>query len=59
VRASLQLYISARQGVEAARRGVRVNVVLDKSQESEHYTSATYLLDSGLVPLIEPFRTTR
>ena len=38
--------------VEASRRGVRVNVVLDKSQEGERYTSATYLLNNGLVPLI-------
>lgn len=33
--------------VEASRRGIRVNVVLDKSQESERYASATYRLTTA------------
>src|SRR5580765_7645357 len=39
--------------MEAARRGVRVDVVLDQSREGERYTSATYLLNNGLVPLTD------
>jgi hypothetical protein len=42
--------------LEAARRGVRVNVVLGKSQESDRSkrdNSATYRLNNGVVPLID------
>lgn len=38
----------ARGLVEASRRGVYVRVVLDSSQESERYTSATYLANAGI-----------
>jgi len=34
--------------LEAAKRGVSVRVVLDKSQETEKYTSATFLANSGV-----------
>lgn len=37
----------ARALVDAARRGVRVRVVMDKSQETERYTSATFLIHAG------------
>jgi phosphatidylserine/phosphatidylglycerophosphate/cardiolipin synthase-like enzyme len=33
---------------DAAKRGVEVRVVLDKSQETEKYTSATFLANSGV-----------
>ena len=34
--------------VDAAKRGVTVRVVLDKSQETEKYTSATFLANAGV-----------
>ena len=39
--------------VEAAKRGVKVQTILDKSQKGEKYTSATYLTNSGLRPMID------
>ncbi len=33
---------------ESAKRGVKVRVVLDKSQETEKYTSATFLANAGI-----------
>jgi phosphatidylserine/phosphatidylglycerophosphate/cardiolipin synthase-like enzyme len=34
--------------LESSKRGVNVRVVLDKSQETEKYTSATFLANSGV-----------
>jgi phosphatidylserine/phosphatidylglycerophosphate/cardiolipin synthase-like enzyme len=34
--------------LDASKRGVQVRVVLDKSQETEKYTSATFLVNSGV-----------
>src|SRR5204863_3198495 len=34
--------------VEAARRGVKVEVILDKSQRSERYSSADFLARAGI-----------
>jgi phosphatidylserine/phosphatidylglycerophosphate/cardiolipin synthase-like enzyme len=34
--------------VDASKRGVNVRVVLDKSQETEKYTSATFLANAGV-----------
>lgn len=34
--------------LDAAKRGVNVRVVLDKSQETEKYTSATFLANAGV-----------
>ena len=34
--------------IEAAKRGVKVYAVLDKSQRAERYTSATFLANSGV-----------
>ena len=34
--------------VDASKRGVTVRVVLDKSQETEKYTSATFLANAGV-----------
>lgn len=34
--------------LDAAKRGVEVRVVLDKSQETEKYTSATFLANAGV-----------
>ena len=34
--------------LEASKRGVQVRVVLDKSQETEKYTSATFLANAGV-----------
>ena len=39
--------------VEAHRRGVKVEVILDKSQRSERYTSATFLVNSGVPTVID------
>jgi phosphatidylserine/phosphatidylglycerophosphate/cardiolipin synthase-like enzyme len=34
--------------LDASKRGIEVRVVLDKSQETEKYTSATFLVNSGI-----------
>src|SRR5439155_19033024 len=39
--------------LEARARGVRVQVLLDKSNEQETYTSLPLLLERGLTPLID------
>lgn len=39
--------------VDAHRRGVKVEVILDKSQRSERYTSATFLVNSGVPTVID------
>lgn len=43
----------ARALVDAHRRGVKVEVVLDKSQRAERYSSATFLFNSGIACLID------
>lgn len=39
--------------VEAKKRGVRVEILLDKSNEHETYTELGHLIQQGLVPLID------
>jgi len=39
--------------VATYRRGIKVNIILDKSQKTEKYSSATFLLNSGIKPLID------
>jgi phosphatidylserine/phosphatidylglycerophosphate/cardiolipin synthase-like enzyme len=39
--------------VQAHKRGVRVEAILDKSQGSEKYTSATFLANSGIPTFID------
>lgn len=39
--------------LEAHKRGVRVEAVLDKSQRTERYTSATFLANAGMPVLID------
>lgn len=39
--------------VDAARRGVKVQTILDKSQRSTKYSSATFLANAGLRPMID------
>jgi phosphatidylserine/phosphatidylglycerophosphate/cardiolipin synthase-like enzyme len=39
---------------DAFRRGLRVEVVLDKSQETERYSSATFLANAGVPTYIDP-----
>jgi phosphatidylserine/phosphatidylglycerophosphate/cardiolipin synthase-like enzyme len=39
--------------VDARKRGVKVQVILDKSQRSEKYTSATFLTNSGVPTYID------
>ena len=39
--------------VEAHKRGVRIEVILDESQESEKYSSADFLVHSGVPVLID------
>ena len=39
--------------VDAHKRGVKVLVILDKSQRTERYSSATFLLNEGITPLID------
>ena len=38
----------AKAFIDAHKRGVRVQVILDKSQETEKYTSATFLANAGV-----------
>src|SRR5262249_18635257 len=40
--------------IEAGRRGVKVTVVLDHSNEKEQYTELPRLLEHGLETLIDP-----
>jgi phosphatidylserine/phosphatidylglycerophosphate/cardiolipin synthase-like enzyme len=40
--------------VAAARRGVQTQVILDKSQETEKYSSADFLIHSGIPTRIDP-----
>lgn len=40
--------------VDAHKRGVAVQAILDKSQRSEKYTSATFLANSGVPTYIDP-----
>ncbi len=39
--------------LSAHRRGIRVEVVLDKSQRSQRYSSATFLANSGIPTFID------
>lgn len=39
--------------VEAHKRGVKIQVILDKSQKSERYTSATFLANAGIPTFID------
>jgi phosphatidylserine/phosphatidylglycerophosphate/cardiolipin synthase-like enzyme len=39
--------------VRAKKRGVTVRVILDRSNENEEYTAATYLTNHGIEPLID------
>jgi phosphatidylserine/phosphatidylglycerophosphate/cardiolipin synthase-like enzyme len=39
--------------VDAQKRGVKVQVILDKSQKTERYTSATFLDNAGVPTLID------
>lgn len=39
--------------VNAHRRGVKVQVILDDSQRSERYSSADFLKNSGITPMID------
>jgi phosphatidylserine/phosphatidylglycerophosphate/cardiolipin synthase-like enzyme len=39
--------------IEAHKRGVKVVAVLDKSQRTERYTSATFLSNAGVIVLID------
>jgi phosphatidylserine/phosphatidylglycerophosphate/cardiolipin synthase-like enzyme len=39
--------------VEAAKRGVKVAVLLDKSQQTEKYSSASFLANNNIFPLID------
>lgn len=43
----------ARALVEAAHRGVKVQVILDKSQRTEKYSEADFLKNEGIAPLID------
>jgi phosphatidylserine/phosphatidylglycerophosphate/cardiolipin synthase-like enzyme len=39
--------------VDAHKRGVKVGIILDKSQRSEKYSSATFLKNEGIEPLVD------
>jgi phosphatidylserine/phosphatidylglycerophosphate/cardiolipin synthase-like enzyme len=39
--------------VDAHKRGVKIQVILDKSQKTERYSSATFLANEGIPPLID------
>jgi len=40
--------------VEAKKRGVHVEIVLDHSNETEVHTDLTYFIEQGLAPLVDP-----
>jgi phosphatidylserine/phosphatidylglycerophosphate/cardiolipin synthase-like enzyme len=44
----------ANEFVDAHKRGVDVQVVVDRSQKSEKYTSATFVADAGIPIRIDP-----
>jgi len=44
----------ARALVDAKKRGVDVQVILDKSQQTERYSSATFLANEGILTYIDP-----
>lgn len=39
--------------LDAHKRGVRVDAILDKSQKSDNYSSATFLFNEGIAVLID------
>jgi phosphatidylserine/phosphatidylglycerophosphate/cardiolipin synthase-like enzyme len=39
--------------LNAKKRGVRIEAVLDKSQRSERYTAATFLMNAGIAVVID------
>lgn len=39
--------------IDAHKRGIKVEAILDKSQRTEKYTSATFLANSGIPTLID------
>jgi phosphatidylserine/phosphatidylglycerophosphate/cardiolipin synthase-like enzyme len=43
----------AKAVVDAHKRGVRVRVILDKSQETEKYSSADFLANAGVLTMID------
>jgi phosphatidylserine/phosphatidylglycerophosphate/cardiolipin synthase-like enzyme len=43
----------ARALLNAHKRGINVQVILDKSQKSQKYTSATFLINSGIPTYID------
>jgi phosphatidylserine/phosphatidylglycerophosphate/cardiolipin synthase-like enzyme len=43
----------AKAVIDAHKRGVKVSIILDRSQRTEKYSSATFLENSGLTPLID------
>lgn len=43
----------ARAVADAKDRGVKVRIVLDKSNETDHYTAATFLLNHNIKPWID------
>ncbi len=43
----------ARALLEARKRGVRVEAILDKSQRKERYTAATFLYNAGIPVMID------
>jgi len=43
--------------VDAYKRGVKVQAILDKSQRSEKYTSATFLTNAGIPTFIDAKHT--
>jgi phosphatidylserine/phosphatidylglycerophosphate/cardiolipin synthase-like enzyme len=40
--------------LDAHKRGVQVQVILDKSQRTEKYSSADFLANQGVLTLIDP-----
>ncbi len=44
---------TAKAPIEAHRRGVKVEVILDKSQRTEKYSSATFIFNNGIPCFID------
>jgi phosphatidylserine/phosphatidylglycerophosphate/cardiolipin synthase-like enzyme len=52
-RASLQLHLGAKALLEAHKRGVRVEVILDQSNRTDKYSAADFLANQGVPTKID------
>jgi len=55
---SFTSYKIAKALLDAHKRGIKVEVILDKSQKSDQYASADFLANSGIPPKIDTAMST-